>query len=79
MRAEGMPPPTDQATGFTLSAMAVAGTFRLGGTIVGTNAVRLYEGELGVRLPLGDIYIAQIEKLSVALQDQVDPSLAETF
>lgn len=84
LRAEGMTP-TDRATGSILSAMAAAGTFRLGGTIVGTNAFRLYEGELGIRLPLGgmantgDIDIAQFEKLSVALQDQVDPSLAETF
>jgi len=84
LRAEGMTP-TDRATGSILSAMADAGTFRLGGTIVGTNAFRLYEGELGVRLPLGgmantgDIDIAQFEKLSVALEDQVDPSLAKTF
>lgn len=84
LRAEGMTP-TDRATGSILSAMAAVGTFRLGGTIVGTNAFRLYEGELGIRLPLGgmantgDIDIAQFEKLSVALQDQVDPGLAETF
>ena len=84
LRAEGMTP-TDRATGSILSAMAAAGTFRLGGTIVGTNAFRLYEGELGLRLPLGgmantgDIDIAQFEKLSVALEDQVDPGLADTF
>ena len=84
LRAEGMTP-TDRATGSILSAMADAGAFRLGGTIVGTNAFRLYEGELGVRLPLGgmantgDIDIAQFEKLSLALEDQVDPGLAETF
>lgn len=84
LRAEGMTP-TDRATGSILSAMADAGTFRLGGTIVGTNAFRLYEGELGIRLPLGgmantgDIDIAQFEKLSVALQDQVEPGLVETF
>lgn len=84
LRAEGMTP-TDRATGSILSAMAAAGTFRLGGTIVGTNAFRLYEGELGIRLPLGgmantgDIDIAQFEKLSVALEDRVDPGLAETF
>jgi len=84
LRAEGMTP-TDRATGSILSAMAAAGTFRSGGTIVGTNAFRLYERELGVRLPLGgmansgDIDIVQFEKLSVALQDQVDPGLAETF
>lgn len=84
LRAEGMTP-TDRATGSILSAMADAGTFRLGGTVVGTNAFRLYEGELGIRLPLGgmantgDIDIAQFEKLSVALEDQVEPGLAETF
>lgn len=84
LRAEGMTP-TDRRTGSILSAMADAGTFRLGGTIVGTNAFRLYEGELGIRLPLGgmantgDIGTAQFEKLSVALEDQVDPGLAETF
>ena len=84
LRAEGMTP-TDRATGSILSAMADAGTFRLGGTIVGTHAFRFYEGELGIRLPLGgtantgDIDIAQFEKLSVVLEDQVDPTLAETF
>jgi len=84
LRAEGLTP-TDRATGSILSAMADAGTFRLGGTIVGMNAFRLYEGELGIRLPMGgmantgDIDIAQFEKLSLALQDRVDPGLAETF
>jgi len=84
LRAEGMTP-TDRATGSILSAMADAGTFRLGGTLVGTNAFRLYEGELGIRLPLGgmantkDVDIAQFERLSVALEDRVDPGLAETF
>lgn len=84
LRAEGMTP-TDRATGSILSAMSDAGTFRLGGTIIGTNAFRLYEGELGIRLPLGgvantgDIDIAQFEKLSVALEDRVEPGLAETF
>jgi len=84
LRAEGMTP-TDRATGSILSAMAAVGTFRLGGTIVGTNAFRLYEGELGIRLPLegmantGDIDFAQFETLSLALQDQADPGLAETF
>jgi hypothetical protein len=84
LRAEGMTP-TDRATGSILSAMADACTFRLGGTIVGTNAFRLYEGELGIRLPLGgmantgDIDIARFEKLSIALEDRVDPALAETF
>ncbi|WP_417260258.1 GSU2403 family nucleotidyltransferase fold protein [Celeribacter sp.] len=84
LRAESMTP-TDRATGSILSAMANAGTFRLGGTIVGTHAFRLYEGELGLRLPLGevantgDIDIAQFRKLSLALNDQVDPDLTEVF
>jgi hypothetical protein len=82
LRAEGMTL-TDRATGSILSAMAAAGTFRLGGPIVGTNAFRLYEGELGIRLPLGAMAntgdSAQFEALSVALQDRVDPGLAETF
>ena len=84
LRAEGLTP-TDRATGSVLSALAEAGTFRLGGTLVGTNAFRLYEGELGLRLPLGgiantnDIDIAQFGKLSVVLEDRVEPDLAETF
>lgn len=84
LRAEGLTP-VDRATGSILSATAAAGTFRLGGTIVGTNAFRLYEGELGIRLPLsgmantGDLDIAQFRKLSLALEDQVNPGLSETF
>ncbi len=84
LRAEGMTP-VDRATGGLLLAMAKVGTFRLGGTLIGTNAFRLMEGELGVTLPLGgvastgDVDIAQFERLSVALSDTVDPPLAETF
>ena len=37
-----------------LAAMANAGVFRAGGVLVGTHAYRLYEGELGVRIPLDD-------------------------
>lgn len=40
LRAESMTS-TDRATGSILSAMADAGTFRLGGTLVDTNAFRL--------------------------------------
>lgn len=84
LRAEGMTP-VDRGTGGLLLAMAKVGTFRLGGTLIGTNAFRLMEGELGTTLPLGsvattgDVDIAQFERLSVALQDAVEPSLAETF
>lgn len=78
LRAEGYLS-VDAATGSLISAMATAGTFRLGGTIVGTNAFRLYEGVLGVRLGFdqmaqtGDIDIASFERLSLALEDVVAP------
>lgn len=84
LRAEGVPS-TDRTTGTLLAGMGRAGVFRLGGTIVGTHAFRLYEAELGVRLgetdltQTGDLDIAQFERLSLALGDQVEESLAETF
>ncbi len=76
---------TDPATGSLLSALAKAGTFRLGGTIVGTHAFRLYEGELGIRfrqtdmMQTGDLDIAQFGRLSLAVGDHVEPSLPDTF
>lgn len=84
LRAEGLPS-LDRTTGSLLAGMARAGVFRLGGTVVGTQAFKLYEGELGVRLgptdltQTGDIDIAQFEHLSLALGDKVDENLAETF
>lgn len=84
LRAEGMTP-VDRETGSLLLALAKVGTFRLGGTLIGTNAFRLMEGDLGVTLPLGgvantgDVDIAQFERLSLAMQDHVEPSLAKTF
>ena len=84
LRAEGMAN-TDVGTGALLSALAKAGVFRLGGTIVGTNAFRLYEGELGLPLAFdqmtqtGDIDIAQFERLSLAIEDRAEPALADTF
>lgn len=75
----------DAATGSLVSALARTGVFRLGGTMVGTNAFRLYEGELGLRLSLdqsamtSDIDIASFEKLSLALDDVVEPDLHEMF
>lgn len=84
LRAEGAQI-IDPTNGSLLTALAQAGTFRLGGTLVGTNAFRLYEGELGLRIHqtdlmhTGDIDIAQFERLSLALGDKVDPSLARTF
>lgn len=75
----------DGATGSLVSALARTGTFRLGGTLVGTTAFRLYEGELGLRLKMdqvamtNDIDIASFERLSLALNDVVEPSLEEVL
>lgn len=76
---------SDARTGQAVSAMARAGVFRLGGTLVGTQAFRLYEGELGVRISLDqsavtdDIDIASFERLSIVLDDSVEPSLGDVF
>lgn len=84
LRSEGYLTP-DLGTGQILTAMARAGVFRLGGTVVGTQAFRQYEGVLGVRIgadqaaQTNDIDIASFERLSLALQDQVDPALAQVF
>ncbi|AMN52468.1 hypothetical protein ACP90_08575 [Labrenzia sp. CP4] len=75
----------DVGSGQVVSAMAKAGVFRLGGTIVGTHAFRCYEGELGVRIGFDqsattdDIDIASFERLSLALADTVEPPLQEVF
>ena len=75
----------DAATGSLLTAFARAGVFRLGGTIVGTVAFRLYEGVLGVRLgseqalQTGDIDIASFERLSLALGDYVTDNIDQVL
>jgi hypothetical protein len=80
LRAEGFLP-IDAATGSLVAALAATGVFRLGGTLVGTLAFRLYEGELGVRYRLddaaqtNDIDIASFERLSLAVQDSVEEGL----
>lgn len=77
LRAEGFIT-TDRETGSLLLAFSRAGVFRLGGTLVGTSAYSLYQGELGVRMDYeelaqtGDVDFASFERLSVALEDQVD-------
>ena len=84
LRAEGYLAP-DVATGQIIAALAHAGVFRLGGTIVGTQAFRAYEGELGVRIGFDhsaqtdDIDIASFERLSLALGDQVSTALQDVF
>lgn len=75
----------DAATGSLLAAMAAAGVFRLGGTVVGTHAFRLYEGELGLRYRFddlaqtGDLDIASFERLSLALDDQAEPPVQQVL
>lgn len=75
----------DNATGSLISALSKVGVFRLGGTLVGTNAFRAYEGELGIRLKLdqlamtNDTDIACFEKLSLAIGETEFPSVEETL
>ncbi|EEX11948.1 conserved hypothetical protein [Citreicella sp. SE45] len=82
LRAEGMIA-TDRETGSLLLAFARAGVFRLGGTLIGTGAYGLYQGELGVRFDseelaqTGDIDFASFERLSVALGDRVEEEPGE--
>ncbi|WP_246665998.1 GSU2403 family nucleotidyltransferase fold protein [Aquamicrobium sp. LC103] len=83
LRAAGMPT-LDRQTGSILNAMARVGVFRLGGTLIGTHAFRLYGAELGCKFPgfvavTEDVDVAAFENLKLAIHDQVDPSLAETF
>ena len=84
LRAEGVTA-LDGGTGSLLSALAKVGTFRLGGTLVGTQAFRLYEAELGIHLgteasaQTDDIDITQFERLSLVLDDTVDQPLNDTF
>jgi hypothetical protein len=75
----------DTATGSLLAAMARIGVFRLGGTLVGTMAFRLYEGDLGVRIgttllaQTDDIDIASFERLSLALNDTVTEPVSDAL
>lgn len=84
LRAEGLQT-TDPATGSLLATLADSGTFRLGGTLIGTHAFRQYEAELSIRIGLTDIIqtsdidIAQFERLSLALADQIETPLSKTF
>src|SRR5262245_59559066 len=83
LRAAGLPS-VDRDTGKILNAMARVGVFRLGGTLVGTHAFRLYSAELGVPLSetmavTDDVDIAAFENLKLVVEDAVAPSLAETF
>lgn len=76
LRAEGLLQ-VDGGFGSLMASFAKAGLFRLGATLVGTIAFRLYEGELGIRYSFdeaaqtNDIDIASFERLSLALEDMV--------
>ena len=84
LRSEGLSG-FDTGTGSLLAALARVGVFRLGGTIVGTVAFRLYEAELGVRpgsdmlTQTGDLDIASFERLSLALGDVVTNPLTSVL
>lgn len=84
LRAEGMTG-LDGANASLISALAKAGVFRLGGTLIGTVAFRLYEAELGVQLTSDqiaqtrDLDIASFSRLSLALNDTVSEPLAKVF
>ena len=84
LRAEGYLMP-DLGTGQIMQALARAGVFRLGGTLVGTQAFRTYEGVLGVQIGFDqsamtqDVDIASFERLSLVLDDEVEQSLSSVF
>jgi hypothetical protein len=84
LRSEGVAS-IDASTGSLLSTLAAAGVFRLGGTLVGTQAFRLYEGELGVRLSQDDaaqtkdVDIASYQKLSLAIADVESQSVRDAL
>ena len=84
LRAEGFLG-LDPTTGSLMAALAGAGGFRLGGTVVGTHAFRLYEGELNLRLGLeltaqtDDLDIASFERLSLVLEDTAAPPVQQVL
>jgi hypothetical protein len=83
LRSAGVPT-VDRTTGKVLNAMARVGVFRLGGTLVGTHAFRLYAAELGTSFSgtmaaTEDVDVAAFENLKLVIEDKVDPSIAATF
>lgn len=84
LRAAGLPT-LDRDSGKVLKAMEKSGVFRLGGTLVGTHAFRLYTAELGTWLtdrPIGvteDIDVAAFKRLSMAIDDTTDPKLPQAL
>lgn len=76
---------TVASIGSLLAPMERPGVFCLGGTLLGTQAFRLYEGELGIGIPsvelakTGVVSIAQFERFSLAQGDQVEETHADGF
>ncbi len=80
----------DRQTGAAIRALVRSGVFRLGGTLVGTQAFRHYDMELGVVLAgdgaedkqlreTHDLDIAAFDRLSNTIEDETDPDLAQTL
>ena len=89
LRAGGIPG-LDRQTGTALRSLVRSGVFRLGGTLVGTQAFRHYDMELGVVLSGGDgadrqlretqdLDIAAFERLTNTIEDEADPDLAQSL
>jgi len=81
---EGGLPGLDAQSGRVLSALSKAGIFRLRGVLIGTHAFRCYPGLLGTELPPAhavteDIDLAAFHSVSVALDDRLDPLLAQAL
>lgn len=79
LRRAGVPGP-DAATGMALKALADGGVFRLRAVLVGTTAYQTYAPMLGLKLPgaslkTGDIDIAQLHEVSIAVHDAAPPPL----
>lgn len=84
MCREGGLPRVDAQTGKVLLGLSKAGIFRLRGVLVGTHAFRCYPGLLGVEMPEAhavteDIDVAAFHSISVALDDHLDPALADAL
>ncbi|MGD9538226.1 MAG: GSU2403 family nucleotidyltransferase fold protein [Alphaproteobacteria bacterium] len=84
MCREGGLPSVDAQTGKILHALSKAGLFRLRAVLVGTHAFRCYPAVLGVDLPEAraateDIDVAAFHSISVALDDHLDPALADAL
>lgn len=84
MCSEGGLSRVDAQTGKVLLALGKAGIFRLRGVLVGTHAFRCYPAILGVNMPEAiavteDIDVAAFESISVALDDRLDPAVADAL